>query len=457
MPAFSIDQYDAMREVAEVENALFDGHRPPGLAIIGSHNHRGAIAVAAFRLGIEQQSLRRRVGTPGLPGASFRKLGLSVDWSMFREPPSQHTEQNDPQKPEPEQQQPPADPVDLRRIKDENASLRAALADTERRAALAEDIRAGVLGLINPPLRPAYDRPAKEAKAGSRTVILHLSDWHCGEVVDLDQMAGLNAFNLDIFRARVSRLTSAAVDLLTVHWNGKPPEKIIVIVGGDMVTGEIHEELAKTNDALSAPAVRECAERLAGLLKELRKIAPLDIYNIPGNHARLTRKPESKGFAANSLDTLIVQIVEMMMLSDAKGIRFFYPQSGDAILTVYGRTFVVAHGDRIGAKGGQGFLGAFATIIRGMHKVHAYYAAQGIAVDYVMTAHLHSTGYIPTLGIANGSLIGPSEYSRDLRAKPEAAKQNLIVVHSEKGIIDFQELKCGAVNEGSIYRPRIAA
>jgi hypothetical protein len=56
--------------------------------------------------------------------------------------------------------------------------------------------------------------------------------------------------------------------------------KIITIFGGDMITGEIHEELAKTNDALSAPAVRECAERLAGLVIELRKINAKDILNI---------------------------------------------------------------------------------------------------------------------------------------------------------------------------------
>jgi DNA repair exonuclease SbcCD nuclease subunit len=87
---------------------------------------------------------------------------------------------------------------------------------------------------------------------------------------------------------------------------------------------------------LSAPAVRECAERLAGLVMELRKIAPVDVYSVPGNHGRLTKKPESKDMAINSFDTLITTIVEMVVnLSGTKNVKFFYPQSGDAVFSVY--------------------------------------------------------------------------------------------------------------------------
>jgi hypothetical protein len=332
----------------------------------------------------------------------------------------------------------------------ENKRLRDALMD-------AEDIRAGVLKLVDPPLRPRLDTPAiKSTKRGSRTVIIHLSDWHCGEVVDIDEMEGLNCFNLRVFQDRVGRLGRAAKELLTTHWKGSPPEKIVLIFGGDMITGEIHSELAKTNDALSAPAVRECAETLAGLVKMLREIAPIDIYSLPGNHGRLTLKPESKGMAVNSFDTLITQVVEMVVkLSGSTGIRFFYPKSGDAVFRVYGLTFVAAHGDRVGSRGGQGFIGPIATILRGIAKTRAYYAAQGVIVDYVMIGHFHTTSKLPR-GFSNGSLVGPSEYSRDLKADPEESKQNLIVVHNSKGIIDFQELKCGDPKEGAIYRARAA-
>jgi len=58
----------------------------------------------------------------------------------------------------------------------------------------------------------------------------------------------------------LSRLTITIELALTEHWQGPAPEKIIVIFGGDLISNEIHEELPKTNEALAAPAVRECIE-----------------------------------------------------------------------------------------------------------------------------------------------------------------------------------------------------
>lgn len=421
------------RELAEQVVSLINQCLKDGYALEGTPSAREE---AARRLGIPGPTVSTRLRS------AKRSYGLEPDKSLAKAastPAAEPLEQVE---------------IDRRRIKDkdlaaENKKLREALVE-------ASDWRRGVLGLVDPPLSPRIHLPADKSKPGSRTVIIHLSDWHCGEVVDIDEMEGLNSFNLDIFRARVGRLGKAAKELLTTHWKGAPPEKIVLIFGGDLITGEIHAELAQTNDALSAPAVRSCAEILAGLVKLLREIAPVDIYSVPGNHGRLTFKPQSKGMASNSFDTLIGQVVEMVVtLGGTKGIRFYYPKSGDALFKIYGLTFCAAHGDRIGSRGGQGFIGPIATILRGIAKTRSYYAAQGVIVDYVLCGHFHTTSKLPR-GFSNGSLVGPSEYSRDLKADPEPAKQNLIVVHESKGVIDFQELMCGEANEGAIYRPRAA-
>jgi len=423
----------AKREVEAVNRALKEGHPP--VSVPGNNRIKTASSAAAERLRRDRFALSNRVGSPDKPGLWHRLYGLRPDWDCYQLPADE------------------IEAINEKRIeRDKDAELR----DLKEKLVEARNIRSGVLKLVSDPLHPRFDFPKKASKSGSRTVILHLSDWHCGEVVNIDEMEGLNAFNLSIFRNRVSRLGSTVHELLTTHWKGQPPEKIILIFGGDMITGEIHDELAKTNDALSAPAVRECAERLAGLVKLLRGIAPIDIYSIPGNHGRLTKKPESKGMAVNSFDTLISQVVEMVVnLDKISGVRFFYPKSGDAVFRVYGLTICAAHGDRIGSKGGQGFIGPIATILRGIAKTRSYYAAQNIMIDYVLVGHYHTTSKLPR-GFSNGSLPGPSEYSRDLKADPEPAKQNMIVVHSEKGVIDFQEIQCGDAGEGAIYRARSA-
>ena len=199
-------------------------------------------------------------------------------------------------------------------LRDENLELKRKLREAHRDGAGWDSIRESVLGLVTPPLRPGLDtlKGGTPKKAGGRSVLLHLSDLHCGERVDLDEMGGSNKYSVDIFRARMSRLFHTVKELLTDHWKGDPPEKIVLIFGGDLIGGEIHAELAKTNDALSAPAVRICAETLAGGVDLLSDICPVDVYNVAGNHGRLTLKPESKGFASNSLDTLVGNIVEML-------------------------------------------------------------------------------------------------------------------------------------------------
>lgn len=378
-------------------------------------------------------AFRHRVGNPTAKGTWYKHFNISPDWSLYKEP--KH-----------------ADAIEIERERlrgrDTASELRKAQADLIE----AQDIREGILGLKPETLVPRLNvyRPSKSK--GKRTVIIHLSDWHCGEVVRIEEMDGVNSYDLSIFKKRVSRLAGAAQELLTTHWKGDAPEKIIVILGGDMISGEIHEELAKTNEALAAPAVKVCAEHMAGLLKKLAEVAPMDVYSLPGNHGRLTKKPESKGMAINSFDTLITNIVEMILPVSGthNPVKFFYSKSGDALFRVYKLVFCAVHGDRIGSKGGQGFLGALATVIRGIAKCRAYYTGQGIIVNYFLTAHLHTTAKLPR-GFANGSLVGPSEYSRDLRADPEEAKQNFIVIHSERGVIDIKELYCGAPEEGSIY------
>lgn len=104
----------------------------------------------------------------------------------------------------------------------------------------------------------------------------------------------------------------------------------------------------------------------------------------------------------------------------------------------------------MGSKGGQGFIGSAATIIRGHRKLMDTSWRSGRAIHHVLTAHLHTT-LESSFGWANGSVVGYSEYARDLRADPEPARQNMLVVHPLHGIVSFNKLYLGHPNEGSHY------
>lgn len=422
----------AQAEVDLVNHFLKEGFPPKGMQ--GKNNSAAATSKAAEVLRCDRLSLKKRVGEPGRAGVWKKLYKIEPDWSLYKEPDPTFIVE---------------DHVTKRRERDlskENQRLSEALAD-------AVEWRKSIMKLVEDPPKPVFNEPDAPKKKGERTIILHLSDLHCGERVSMEQMDGLNKFDVEIFKRRLDRLTATVRDLVTLHWKGQPPARLKLILGGDMISGEIHEELAKTNDALAAPAVRACAERIAGLVTELSKIfRQIDVYTVPGNHGRLTKKPESKGMAINSFDTLVSNVVEMAVkLSGVKNVDFFYSQSGDILMKVYHVSFAVVHGDRIGSRGGTGFIGPMATILRGVHKTRAYYASQGIMIDYVLVGHFHTSGWVPQ-AFSNGSLVGPSEYSRDLRAVPEPASQNMITVHSDLGIVDYKKIYCGHPSEGSIYR-----
>lgn len=346
------------------------------------------------------------------------------------------------------------DPVLTRRLRDEVRQLRAGAARLERRAAASEEWRASILDLAREPLRPQLDPvPQRSAEGGERIVLLHLTDVHYGESVDAAEMDGVNAYSAAIARKRLARFFDKSAELSTEHWTGPPPRKIVLCLGGDLLSGNIHAELAETNLPAVPATVREMGEIIAGGLQLLRRRVkcPIDVYSVPGNHSRLTLKPQSKGRAAMNLDLLVADFAEAALRgARISGVTFHATASPDAYFSTFAFNWLLNHGDTMGSKGGQGYIGPAATIVRGHRKLIDTAWRSGRAVHYVLTGHLHTT-LRTSFGWSGGSVVGYSQYARDLRADPEGARQNMLVIHERHGVINHLELHLGAPGEGSHY------
>jgi hypothetical protein len=81
------------------------------------------------------------------------------------------------------------------------------------------------------------------------------SDWHWGEVVDPAQVGGVNEYNLKIAQDRARAFIETSIDLLKNRFNNPKYEGVVFALGGDMFSGNIHEELATTNDMEVMPCV----------------------------------------------------------------------------------------------------------------------------------------------------------------------------------------------------------
>ncbi len=274
-------------------------------------------------------------------------------------------------------------------------------------------------------------------KAGSRgTPCTIWSDWHYGETVASAELAGMNEFNADICERRVKRLVERTVDLAFNHM-GKGTTKypgIVVMLGGDMISGAIHEELLATDDRSANQGVVEVAGILSTALTELRKrFGRVFIPCVVGNHGRSTRLPRYKHRVRTSFDWNIYCFLAKYLERD-KGIQFYIPQETDAFFTVQGHRFLLTHGDSLGVKGGDGIIGAVGPIMRGAIKVGRSEAQIGRHFDTLVMGHWHQYLPLPNV-IVNNSLIGYNEYARlQLRAPYSRPSQAMWFVHPEHGI-----------------------
>jgi hypothetical protein len=345
-----------------------------------------------------------------------------------------------------------------RRLRDEMARLKRERDQANRDANKAEDLRDAVFGLGKPfdPMEHPLPFIGDDAD-GAEIAMLFQSDEQWGEVIKREEMGGLNAYNRDIASARYKRLIEATIKCCLPPHSTSAPPIFYYLMGGDSLSGSIHEELAETNDLSSIPAVKDYCTHVRWGIETLKRElgCPIRVIRVPGNHDRLTKKPRHKGYNEHSLDTIISWHLEMLFENDPD-VTFFIPPENDAYFQVYDYNFLLTHGDMMGTGGGTGYIGAVAPITKGHRKLVETYLQAGKPVDYVLTGHFH-TAVETEYGFGNGCLPGFSEYARlKIRAKPSAPVQWLLHIHPDHGVTTRRQIMVAAPDEGDLYQPRRA-
>jgi len=260
---------------------------------------------------------------------------------------------------------------------------------------------------------------------------LFASDWHWGEVVDGAQIGGVNSYCLTTARERAERLIGSTVDLLKNHMVDPNYPGIVFALGGDMFSGDIHEELSRTNEMPVMPLVLDiwgvltwCIEKLAD------EFGRVFVPCVTGNHSRNTLKMTSKERNHLSFDWLLYSLLEKQFEKDSR-VSFLIPDGPDALYRVYGHSYLLTHGDQF--RGGDGMIGALGPIIRGDHKKRSRNAQIGMEYDTLLLGHWHQLIQMQRL-IVNGSLKGYDEYAHGGNFGFERPKQALWITHPEHGI-----------------------
>lgn len=321
---------------------------------------------------------------------------------------------------------------------------KALLDELQRHQDMIRDLKwaAGEMASFKP---VPWINPNRAAHKSEHMPYLLTSDFQVGEVVNPAETEHGYGFDVPIFQRRYKRMVEVSIYLARQHVGpGWTYPGFIYARGGDPISGGIHQELRETDSLTPMEAARVVAETevegIATLAAEFGKVFVPCVGH--SNHSRLTFKPQAKKARANSFDAMIDWMImdKIAGMPKVKGrVKFQTTESPDVFFPIYEMNILLTHGDNIGSRGGQGFIGPAATIMRGAQKVVMEQSAMGRRIDRVDLGHFHTPMYLGWV-LVNGSMPGYSEYAKMFRMRPSPPQQTLLFHHPRRGVVDIKPL-----------------
>jgi UDP-2,3-diacylglucosamine pyrophosphatase LpxH len=319
----------------------------------------------------------------------------------------------------------------------EAASLRAKVAVlTRERARFVEQL--GVIESLDRANveRPVWALPSKKKGSDNRaTLCLLITDTHFDEVVDPDQIDGLNCYNREIAELRLRRCVEHAVMLARDYLGGVKYDGVTLFLRGDIFSGNIHEELARTNEDTLFGSLEHWLGPMEAAIGTLAdEFKRIHVVGVPGNHGRMSRKPIAKQRAADNLDWLFYRwMARDFVRARDQRVTWDVPTSADAHVTVYSTRYLLTHGDQF--RGGSGISGALAPLMLGSHRKTRRQAAAGKPYDYMVMGHWHQHLFLPSRALIVGPCLkGYDEWAFVSNFEPEPPQQALWITTPEHGI-----------------------
>lgn len=257
--------------------------------------------------------------------------------------------------------------------------------------------------------------------------IILASDWHIEETVAKEASPLANVYTPQEAGVRVARFFAGTNWLIR---NNRPVfglRDVLLWLGGDLLTGYIHDELRESNALSPTEALLWLkAHIIAGIESMLSdgEIARLLVVCSYGNHGRTTLKPRRGTGGKNSWEWLLYMDLAKHFAGDRR-VQFTVEQSGHQYARVYDFDLHFHHGDECQYGGGVGGI----TIP--INKAVSQW-------DKVKRCHYHHFGHFHQyldLGqtVVNGSLIGYNAYAMSIKATPEPPQQAFYVLDKTRG------------------------
>lgn len=255
---------------------------------------------------------------------------------------------------------------DLRRFTKyaaENAELRDKVALLQRDLSVAEQSLsiATALDERNQDRKPVK-APAVKGAERRAAFVLACSDWHIGERVDPSTVSGRNEYNPDIASRRVDSLSVGARWMIESFRSregyGWKMNEVVCWLGGDLMTGFIHDDLRETN-YLSPTEELELAQDLCiRLIDSLAAHPGIERVIVPtsrGNHGRDTPDRRIASGHKRSYEQMMYRQLARFYGRTGNGkVKVIVSDDEITRLKVLNTSLRFTHGDQVSYQGGVG-------------------------------------------------------------------------------------------------------
>ena len=271
-------------------------------------------------------------------------------------------------------------------------------------------------------------RRTGKLEPGAAALVIHLSDHHFNELVDLPT----NRFDFTIAAKRL-KLLALKTKLIGDSYGA---ERVVVFFGGDLMNSDrrLDELLAMSTNRARATLL--AVHLYKQFLIDLREDFFVDCFGVTGNESRVK---DNIGWvdvvATDSYDFTIYNMLQAVFdATEDKGMRFHDFQANEVVFQVHKETFLGIHGHQINA-----------TDQKKVQAMIGKYAAKGINITHILCGHIHATVVSDYIS-RNASLVGNNAYSEQGLGYVSKAAQNVHIV-TPNGLDGF---KCDLQNTDGI-------
>lgn len=266
----------------------------------------------------------------------------------------------------------------------------------------------------------------KNRRETEAVAVVLASDWHVGEVVMPRTVNGLNKYTPEIAKKRAVKFFQMIERMVRKERQDVMIKKLVLWLGGDLITGHIHDSLKITtamspvSEAIYAKELIESGIRFLLDNTDLELIIPCSV----GNHSRISAKVVTGDEAGNSLEWFIYGALSRAF-QDEPRVRFILSESYLNTVSIFGFKVRFHHGHAVKYGGGVG--GLTIPLLKAIYRWN-----QTERADLTCLGHFHD--YMSTRQfVVNGSMIGTTDYGLRFGFEHTPPTQAFFLVDSKRG------------------------